>query len=163
MPGRWLPETLPEITNSLDHLRPPCRLFRIRSMGGHPSSKRPGRSLLERRPLDGIQIPCSDPADDPLNFSDVSWPADQIPSKGLPRVIVASPFSFVVFRSAKVMRLLRSKRRHGVNRCRKSNAIGREPSGTSRLYRQADACRSPVVSLITAGEHWQSQWHATHQ
>jgi hypothetical protein len=26
----------------------------------------------------------------------------------------------------------------------------REPSGTSFLYRQADACRSPILSLLTA-------------
>ena len=32
----------------------------------------------------------------------------------------------------------------------KSSAIGREPSGISFLYRQADACRSPILSLMTA-------------
>ena len=32
----------------------------------------------------------------------------------------------------------------------KSSAIGREPSDTSFLYRQADACRSPNLSLMTA-------------
>ena len=31
----------------------------------------------------------------------------------------------------------------------KVSAIGRKPSGTSFLYRQADACRSPIVSLMT--------------
>ena len=30
----------------------------------------------------------------------------------------------------------------------KVSAIGREPSGTSFLYRQADACRSPVLSIM---------------
>ena len=33
----------------------------------------------------------------------------------------------------------------------KVSANGREPCGTSFLYRQVDACRSPIVSLITAG------------
>ena len=32
----------------------------------------------------------------------------------------------------------------------KVSAIGREPSGIAFLYRQADACRSPIVSLMIA-------------
>ena len=66
---------------------------------------------------------------------------------GTPHIIICSAADEATKRTSHMIYTPRGRKR--VRRAER-----REPSGTSFLYRQADACRSPIVSLMNADVAW---------